>query len=85
MQFEIIGRSVLALGLACGATMGCGSDTGAWVDAILDARDKHDGHHHGGGADPGDPECPDICGAICAGEPEPETPPGCPIPGCACD
>lgn len=29
--------------------------------------------------------CPDICTAICAGEPEPDLPPNCPTPMCACD
>jgi hypothetical protein len=32
------------------------------------------------------PECPDVCAAICNGEPEPELPCGCPTPSCApCD
>jgi hypothetical protein len=30
-------------------------------------------------------ECPDVCAAICAGEPEPAVPPGCAMPMCACD
>lgn len=34
---------------------------------------------------PQPPQCPDVCEAICAGEPEPPLPPGCPLPGCACD
>jgi hypothetical protein len=33
---------------------------------------------------PIDPECPDVCAAICIGEPEPEVPRGCPIPDCGC-
>jgi hypothetical protein len=28
--------------------------------------------------------CPDVCGALCAGLPEPEVPEGCPIPTCDC-
>ena len=31
------------------------------------------------------PECADVCGALCAGEPEPEWLPGCPSPQCVCD
>lgn len=31
------------------------------------------------------PQCPDVCGALCAGESEPEAPTGCPIPQCVCD
>lgn len=34
---------------------------------------------------PGEGECPDVCAAICAGEPEPLIPRNCPIPMCACD
>jgi hypothetical protein len=79
MKYEIVGRSLLAISLACLFAGGCGSDSGEWIDAIVDA---HDGHHGGGPDDT--PECPDICGAICAGLPEPELPPGCPIPGCSC-
>lgn len=30
-------------------------------------------------------ECPNVCTAICAGLPEPELPPDCPTPMCACD
>jgi len=30
-------------------------------------------------------ECPDVCAAICAGQPEPDVPPGCAMPMCACD
>jgi hypothetical protein len=33
---------------------------------------------------PAAPSCPDICTAICAGEPEPQLPSGCPIPTCDC-
>lgn len=29
-------------------------------------------------------QCPDVCGAICAGQPEPKLPPGCPTPSCVC-
>jgi hypothetical protein len=54
---------------------GCGD-----VNELIDDALRDDHHGHGGGR-----ECPDICGAICAGEPEPELPAGCPIPGCACD
>ena len=31
------------------------------------------------------PQCPDVCAAICAGQPEPEIPRNCPMPMCACD
>jgi hypothetical protein len=31
------------------------------------------------------PVCPDICAALCAGEPEPDLPAGCPVPTCSCD
>ncbi len=34
---------------------------------------------------PAAPECPDVCEAVCAGEPEPELPDGCPIPSCQCE
>jgi hypothetical protein len=54
---------------------GCGD-----VNDLIDAVKQQ--HHHGGG---GGPECPNICEAICAGEPEPPLPPACPIPACACD
>lgn len=29
--------------------------------------------------------CPDVCAAVCAGQPEPDVPRGCPMPMCACD
>jgi len=82
MRFNIIARSLFTISLALGASAaGCGNDPGEWIDAI------GDGHHEPGGdpGDPGSPECPDICGAICAGLPEPETPPSCPIPSCSCE
>lgn len=31
------------------------------------------------------PECPDVCEAICNGEPEPSLPDGCLTPTCECD
>lgn len=31
------------------------------------------------------PTCPDVCTSVCAGLSEPELPPSCPIPMCACD
>ena len=30
-------------------------------------------------------ECPNVCLALCNGEPIPEVPDGCPVPSCACD
>ena len=30
------------------------------------------------------PVCPDVCAAVCSGQPEPEIPQGCPIPACSC-
>jgi hypothetical protein len=81
MKYAIIGRGFVAIALACGAfAAGCDSDSRELIDAIIDA---HLGQ--GPSGPPSAPECPDVCEAICAGEPEPELPPGCPIPGCACD
>jgi len=34
---------------------------------------------------PTNPACPDVCGAVCKGQPEPEIPKGCPIPDCGCE
>lgn len=34
---------------------------------------------------PSDPVCPNVCAAVCNGQPEPEIPQGCPIPDCGCD
>jgi hypothetical protein len=84
MKYPVIARSLFALGIVYGS-VGCSSDSREWVDAIVDAHGGHqddDGEpHHPGGT----PECPNICDAICAGLPEPETPPGCPIPACGCE
>ncbi len=57
---------------AASLVTGCGD-----VNDVIDAAVS--GHHGQGG-----PACPNICEAVCAGEPEPETPPGCPIPSCSC-
>lgn len=32
----------------------------------------------------GAPVCPDVCGALCKGQPMPQLPPGCPTPSCDC-
>lgn len=34
---------------------------------------------------PSDPACPDVCDAVCSGEPEPSLPDNCPLPECVCE
>ena len=84
MKYSSIARSLFAIGLVCGS-VACSGDSDEWIDAVVSA---HGGHHEDDGAGhPADEgaECPNICEALCAGLPEPETPPACPIPTCSCE
>ena len=46
--------------------------------------DNNSGDPNNSGEDNGPAICPDICGAICSGLPEPAVPAGCPVPMCDC-
>ena len=43
------------------------------------------GDPNNGGEDNGAGNWPDMCGAICSGQPEPPVPAGCPVPMCDCE